>query len=80
MADRTRGVGLLNAVDGTPSLIAVDLVTEFVVVALSSRRADRWPHCWSPIPTAPRTPSPLNGGVDRFAGFSNDDAGVIGGW
>jgi ABC-type lipoprotein release transport system permease subunit len=34
MADQTRRVGLLKAVGGTPSLVAVVLLTEYVVVAL----------------------------------------------
>jgi putative ABC transport system permease protein len=39
MADQTRRVGLLKAVGGTPSLVAVVLLAEFVVVALLAAAA-----------------------------------------
>jgi putative ABC transport system permease protein len=39
MADQTRRVGLLNAVGGTPKLVAVVLLTEYVVVALVAAAA-----------------------------------------
>jgi ABC-type lipoprotein release transport system permease subunit len=39
MADQTRRVGLLKAVDGTPSLVAAVLLAEYVVVALLAAAA-----------------------------------------